>query len=309
MARYLLKRIFYMILTLLIVATVTFFLMKMMPGSPYANEEKMTAQQIRIMNEQYGLNKPIWVQYLIYIAGVFHGDFGVSFQYSNQPVSTLIGSRLGASVQLGLQALILGVILGVIIGAIAAMKQGTWVDSTATVISIIGKSVPNFVLAVLLQYYIGLKLGWFPIAGWGSFSQTILPTLALCVGPLAETARFIRTSMVDTLSSDYIELGRAKGLSRTEVIRKHALRNSMIPLVTLIGPYAVALMTGSMVIENIFNIPGIGEQFVKSILTNDYPTIMGVTMVYSIGLVIILLITDIVYSLIDPRIRLAGNED
>ncbi|GFZ26900.1 oligopeptide ABC transporter permease [Lactobacillus corticis] len=309
MARYLLKRIFYMILTLLIVATVTFFLMKMMPGSPYANEEKMTAQQIRIMNEQYGLNKPIWVQYLIYIAGVFHGDFGVSFQYSNQPVSTLIGSRLGASVQLGLQALILGVILGVIIGAIAAMKQGTWVDSTATVISIIGKSVPNFVLAVLLQYYIGLKLGWFPIAGWGSFSQTILPTLALCVGPLAETARFIRTSMVDTLSSDYIELGRAKGLSRTEVIRKHALRNSMIPLVTLIGPYAVALMTGSMVIENIFNIPGIGEQFVKSILTNDYPTIMGVTMVYSIGLVIILLITDIVYSLIDPRIRLAGSED
>lgn len=309
MARYLLKRIFYMILTLLIVATVTFFLMKMMPGSPYANEEKMTAQQIRIMNEQYGLNKPVWVQYLIYIAGVFHGDFGVSFQYSNQPVSTLIGSRLGASVQLGLQALILGVILGVIIGAIAAMKQGTWVDSTATVISIIGKSVPNFVLAVLLQYYIGLKLGWFPIAGWGSFSQTILPTLALCVGPLAETARFIRTSMVDTLSSDYIELGRAKGLSRTEVIRKHALRNSMIPLVTLIGPYAVALMTGSMVIENIFNIPGIGEQFVKSILTNDYPTIMGVTMVYSIGLVIILLITDIVYSLIDPRIRLAGSED
>lgn len=260
------------------------------------------------MNEQYGLNKPIWEQYLIYIVGMLHGDFGTSFQYSNQPVSSLIGARIGASMQLGLQALILGVILGVIVGAIAAMKQGTWVDSTATVVSIIGKSVPNFVLAVLLQYYIGLKLGWFPIAGWGSFSQTIMPTIALAVGPLAETARFIRTSMVDTLSSDYIELGKAKGLSRMQVIRKHAMRNSMIPLVTLIGPYAVALMTGSMVIENIFNVPGIGEQFVKSILTNDYPTIMGITMVYCIGLVVILLITDIVYGLIDPRIRLAGSE-
>ncbi|KRN14426.1 oligopeptide ABC superfamily ATP binding cassette transporter, membrane protein [Lactobacillus gigeriorum DSM 23908 = CRBIP 24.85] len=289
-------------------ATITFFLMKFMPGSPYANEEKLTPQQIHIMNEQYGLNKPLIVQYLLYLGGMLHGDFGTSFQYSNQPVSSLIAARLGASVQLGLQALIVGVILGVIIGSIAAMKQGTWVDSTATVIAIIGKSVPNFVLAVLLQYYIGLKLGWFSIAGWGDFSQTILPTIALSVGPLAETARFIRTSMVDTLSSDYIELGKAKGLSRMEVIRKHAMRNSFIPLVTLIGPYAVALMTGSMVIENIFNIPGIGEQFVKSILTNDYPTIMGVTMVYCIGLVVILLITDIIYGLIDPRIRLAGGE-
>lgn len=304
MAKYLLKRIFYMILTLFLVATITFFLMKMMPGSPYANEAKMTATQKAIMNKQYGLDKPIIEQYITYLAGAAHGDFGISFQYSNQPVSSLIGARLGASAQLGLQALVVGIILGIIIGSIAAMNQGTWIDSTATIVSIIGKSVPNFVLAVLLQYYIGLKLGWFPIAGWGEAAQTIMPTIALSVGPLAETARFIRTEMVDTLSSDYVELGKAKGLSRIEAIRKHTLRNSMIPLVTLIGPYAVALMTGSMVIENIFNIPGIGEQFTKSILTNDYPTIMGVSMVYCFGLVVILLLTDIVYSLIDPRIRL-----
>lgn len=304
MAKYLLKRIFYMILTLFLVATITFFLMKLMPGSPYANEAKMTATQKAIMNKQYGLDKPVIEQYITYLAGAAHGDFGISFQYSNQPVSSLIGARLGASAQLGLQALVVGVILGIIIGSIAAMNQGTWIDSSATIVSIIGKSVPNFVLAVLLQYYIGLKLGWFPIAGWGEVAQTIMPTIALSVGPLAETARFIRTEMVDTLSSDYVELGKAKGLSRIEVIRKHTLRNSMIPLVTLIGPYAVALMTGSMVIENIFNIPGIGEQFTKSILTNDYPTIMGVSMVYCFGLVVILLITDIVYSLIDPRIRL-----
>ena len=304
MAKYLLKRIFYMILTLFLVATIIFFLMKMMPGSPYANEAKMTATQKAIMNKQYGLDKPVIEQYITYLAGAAHGDFGISFQYSNQPVSSLIGARLGASAQLGLQALVVGVILGIIIGSIAAMNQGTWIDSTATIVSIIGKSVPNFVLAVLLQYYIGLKLGWFPIAGWGEAAQTIMPTIALSVGPLAETARFVRTEMVDTLSSDYVELGKAKGLSRIEVIRKHTLRNSMIPLVTLIGPYAVALMTGSMVIENIFNIPGIGEQFTKSILTNDYPTIMGVSMVYCFGLVVILLITDIVYGLIDPRIRL-----
>ncbi|MGO2789577.1 MAG: oligopeptide ABC transporter permease [Lactobacillus delbrueckii] len=304
MAKYLLKRIFYMILTLFLVATITFFLMKMMPGSPYANEAKMTATQKAIMNKQYGLDKPVIEQYITYLAGAAHGDFGISFQYSNQPVSSLIGARLGASAQLGLQALVVGIILGIIIGSIAAVNQGTWIDSTATIVSIIGKSVPNFVLAVLLQYYIGLKLGWFPIAGWGEAAQTIMPTIALSVGPLAETARFIRTEMVDTLSSDYVELGKAKGLSRIEVIRKHTLRNSMIPLVTLIGPYAVALMTGSMVIENIFNIPGIREQFTKSILTNDYPTIMGVSMVYCFGLVVILLLTDIVYSLIDPRIRL-----
>ena len=307
MRKYLLKRVLYMLLTLFLVATITFFLMKLMPGTPYTNQAKMTASQIEIMNKQYGLDKPIWEQYLIYIFGMFHGDFGTSFQYSNQPVAYLISSRLGASMQLGLQAMIFGVFFGVILGAAAAIKHNTWADTGATVIAIIGKSVPNFVLAILLQYYIALKLGWFPIAGWGQFSNTILPTIALGVGPLAETARFIRTSMVEVLNSDYIELAKSKGLSKFEVVYHHALRNSLNPLVTLLGPYTVALMTGSMVIENVFNIPGIGEQFVKSIMTNDYPTIMGVTMVFSIGLVVVILITDIIYGLIDPRIRLEGN--
>ncbi len=298
-----------MLLTLFLVATITFFLMKLMPGTPYSNQEKMTAAQIQIMNEQYGLNKPVWQQYLIYIADMLHGNLGTSFQYSNQPVTYLISSRIGPSAQLGLQAMIFGLVFGIIIGSIAAINHNTWIDTTATVVSIIGKSVPNFVLAVLLQYYIALKLGWFPIADWGGFSYTILPMIALGVGPLAETARFIRTGMVDVLNSDYIELAWAKGLSKFGIVFHHALRNSLIPLVTLIGPYTVALMTGSMVIENIFSIPGIGEQFVKSILTNDYPTIMGVTMLYSFGLVVIILITDIVYGIIDPRIRLTGNGD
>ncbi|AUJ28927.1 MAG: oligopeptide ABC transporter permease [Liquorilactobacillus hordei] len=309
MRKYLLKRVFYMVLTLFLVATITFFLMKLMPGTPYSNQEKMTPQQIQIMNEQYGLNKPVWLQYLIYLGGMLHGDLGTSFQYSNQPVSYLISSRIGASAQLGLQAMIFGVFVGIIIGSFAAINRNTWIDTLCTILSIIGKSVPNFVLAVLLQFYIALKLGWFPIADWGGFSYTVLPTIALGVGPLAETARFIRTGMVDVLNSDYIELARAKGLTKFGIVYHHALRNSLIPLVTLIGPYTVALMTGSMVIENIFSIPGIGEQFVKSITTNDYPTIMGVTMLFSAGLVVVILLTDIVYGIIDPRIRLSGNGD
>lgn len=298
-----------MALTLFLVATIIFFLMKLMPGTPYSNQDKLTASQIQIMNKQYGLDKPVWEQYLIYILGFFHGDLGTSFQYSNQPVSYLISSRIGPSAQLGVQAMIFGVVIGIVLGSIAAMKRNTWVDTFVTILAIIGKSVPSFVLAVLLEYYIGLKLGWLPVAGWGTFAYTILPTIALGVGPLAETARFIRTGMVDVLNSDYIELARAKGLSRWQVVWHHALRNSLIPLITLIGPYTVALMTGSMVIENIFSIPGIGEQFVKSITTNDYPTIMGVNMLYSAALVVIILITDIVYGIVDPRIRLAGNEE
>ncbi|WP_027106340.1 oligopeptide ABC transporter permease [Ligilactobacillus ceti] len=307
MRKYLLKRIFYMILTLFLVATLTFFLMKLMPGTPFTNQQKMTAEQIQIVNEQYGLNKPIWQQYLLYLAGMVHGDFGTSFQFSNQPVSYLIASRIGASAQLGVQAMIFGVFFGIIIGSVAAINRNTWIDTTATVLSIIGKSVPNFVLAVLLQYYIALKLGWLPVADWNGFVYTILPTIALGVGPLAETSRFVRTGMVDVLNSDYIELARAKGLSKFGIVYHHALRNSLIPLVTLIGPYTVALMTGSMVIENIFSIPGIGEQFVKSITTNDYPTIMGVTMLFSTGLVLVILLTDIIYGIIDPRIRLTGG--
>ena len=308
MRKYLLKRVFYMILTLFLVATITFFLMKLMPGTPFTNQQKMSATQIAVVNKQYGLDKPIWQQYLSYMLNAAHGDFGTSFQFSNQSVSYLISSRIGASAQLGIQAIIFGVVLGIIVGSFAAINRNTWIDTLCTVLSIIGKSVPNFVLAVLLQYYISLKLNWLPVAGWNGFNYTILPTIALGVGPLAETARFVRTGMVDVLNSDYIELARAKGMSRFGIVYHHALRNSLIPLVTLIGPYTVALMTGSMVIENIFSIPGIGEQFVKSITTNDYPTIMGVTMLFSAGLVLVILLTDIVYGFIDPRIRLAGNE-
>lgn len=307
-AKYILRRIFYMLLTLFIIASITFFLMKLLPGTPFSNEEKLSAEQIVIMNEKYGLNDPVIVQYFHYMLNLLKGDMGVSFQFNGTPVTQLLGTRLGPSMQLGAQALILGSIIGVIFGVVSAMFRNTWLDSLLTFISILGQSIPNFVFAVLLQLIFAVQLKWLPIALWNQgFVSSILPTIALSISPLANSARFMRTEMVDVLNSDYIELARAKGLSKTAVAFKHGVRNGLIPLITILGPLAVALMTGSMVVENIFAIPGIGEQFVKSITTNDYPTIMGVTLLYSVGLVLIILVVDILYGIIDPRIRISGK--
>ena len=307
--KYILKRIFYMIVTLFLIATITFFLMKLLPGSPYANEENLTDAQLQIMNAKYGLDKPVWMQYLIYLGGLVRLDLGMSFQY-NSTVLNLLSSRVGPSFQIGLQALIFGMGMGTLLGLVAAMKQNTIVDTGATFFAIIGRSVPSFVFAVILQLVFGVIFPILPIALWNQgFISSILPTLALSISPVADSARFIRTEMVEVLQSDYMELARAKGLSRMEVVMKHGVRNALIPLVTIAGPMLVGLMTGSMVIENIFAIPGIGEQFVKSILTNDYPTIMGVTMMYSFLLVVTILIVELLYGFIDPRIRLTqGGE-
>ena len=307
--KYILKRIFYMIVTLFLIATITFFLMKLLPGSPYANEENLTDAQLQIMNAKYGLDKPVWMQYFIYLGGLVRLDLGMSFQY-NSTVLNLLSSRVGPSFQIGLQALIFGMGMGTLLGLVAAMKQNTIVDTGATFFAIIGRSVPSFVFAVVLQLVFGVIFPILPIALWNQgFISSILPTLALSISPVADSARFIRTEMVEVLQSDYMELARAKGLSRMEVVMKHGVRNALIPLVTIAGPMLVGLMTGSMVIENIFAIPGIGEQFVKSILTNDYPTIMGVTMMYSFLLVLTILIVDLLYGFIDPRIRLTqGGE-
>ena len=307
--KYILKRIFYMIVTLFLIATITFFLMKLLPGSPYANEENLTDAQLQIMNVKYGLDKPVWMQYFIYLGGLVRLDLGMSFQY-NSTVLNLLSSRVGPSFQIGLQALIFGMGMGTLLGLVAAMKQNTIVDTGATFFAIIGRSVPSFVFAVVLQLVFGVIFPILPIALWNQgFISSILPTLALSISPVADSARFIRTEMVEVLQSDYMELARAKGLSRMEVVMKHGVRNALIPLVTIAGPMLVGLMTGSMVIENIFAIPGIGEQFVKSILTNDYPTIMGVTMMYSFLLVVTILMVDLLYGFIDPRIRLTqGGE-
>ena len=303
--KYVLKRVFFMIITLWLIATITFFLMQLLPGTPYTNQERLSPETIEMLNKQVGLDKPVIVQYGIYLTNLLQGDFGISFQFKNQPVAHLLAGRIGPSLQLGLQAIIFGTVLGTILGTISAMKQNTWADTSSTLVAILGRSIPNFVFAVLLQYIFAIKLQVLPIAKWDGFVYTILPTIALAMSPLADSARFIRTEMVEVLHSDYVELAKAKGLSRWEIAFKHGLRNSLIPLMTLLGPLAVALMTGSLVVENIFAIPGIGEQFVKSITTNDYPTIMAVTILYSFMLIFVILIVDLLYGLVDPRIRVS----
>ena len=280
--------------------------MKMLPGTPFSNENRMSAEQLKIVKAQYGLDQSVFVQYVRYIGGLLQGNLGTSFQFNNEPVTALIGQRIVPSMQIGAQAMVVGTIGGILLGAIAAIRKNTWVDTLATFISILGLSIPSFVLAVLLQFYLAYKWKIYPVALWDNFQSSVLPTLALSALPLGTVARFMRTEMVDVLSSDYIELAKSKGNSNWKVVTKHALRNSLIPVVTIIGPMAVSVMTGSMVVENIFSIPGIGEQFVKSITTNDYPTIMGLTIFYSFLLIIVYLIVDILYGLIDPRIRL-GN--
>ncbi|MFH0716939.1 oligopeptide ABC transporter permease [Staphylococcus delphini] len=307
MLRYTLKRLLYMVISLFIIVTITFFLMKLMPGSPF-NDEKLSEQQKTILNEKYGLNDPLPVQYGNYMKNVVKGDFGNSFQYDNQPVWDLIKPRLVPSFQMGLFAMVIGVILGVILGVIAATRQNTWVDYLATFISVIAISVPSFVLAVLLQYVFAVRLQWFPVAGWEGISTAILPSLALSAVVLATVARYIRAEMIEVLSSDYILLARAKGNSTARVLFGHALRNALIPVVTILVPMLASILTGTLTIENIFGVPGLGDQFVRSITTNDFSVIMAITLLFSTLFIASIFIVDVLYGLIDPRIRLQGGK-
>ncbi|CAN7463656.1 MULTISPECIES: oligopeptide ABC transporter permease [Rossellomorea] len=308
MVRYTIQRIVYMIITLLIIATATFFLMKLLPGSPLQNTERLSPEQQQIILDKYGLNDPLPEQYINYMVGLAKGDLGLSFQYDNRPVTQILGSRIGPSSLLGFQAMVLGTFIGLLVGIIAAIKHNTWLDYGSTFMAVLGISIPSFVFAALLQYYVGVKLEWLPVALWGEYKHTILPTLALTVGVVATIARFMRTEMLEILNSDYILLATAKGISKTGTIVKHGVRNAMIPIVTILGPMTVAVMTGSLVVERIFAVPGLGEQFVLSINTNDYTVIMGITLFFSALFIGVIFLVDILYGIIDPRIRLAGGK-
>lgn len=307
MTKYVLKRLCYMFVSLFIVITITFFLMKLMPGSPF-NDTKLNAQQKEILNEKYGLNDPVALQYVNYLKNVVTGDFGNSFQYHNMPVWDLVKPRLIPSMEMGITAMVIGVVLGLVLGVAAATKQNTWVEYTTTIISVIAVSVPSFVLAVLLQYVFAVKLEWFPVAGWEGFSTAILPSLALSATVLATVARYIRAEMIEVLSSDYILLARAKGNSTLKVLFGHALRNALIPIITIIVPMLAGILTGTLTIENIFGVPGLGDQFVRSITTNDFSVIMATTILFSTLFIVSIFIVDILYGVIDPRIRVQGGK-
>lgn len=303
MIKYILKRLAILLVTLWVVITLSFFLMQVMPGTPY-NNPRLTDEMIALMNKQYGLDKPVWQQYLKYLFDIIQGDFGTSYQSINQPVARMLSQRLGVSIQLGLQALVIGIGSGLIVGAISARNKNNKIDGFLSVVSTLGISVPSFIIGLLLLDYLGFKWQLLPLSGWGSFAQSILPTLGLAIPIFAQVTRFFRSEMIETLNSDYIQLARAKGLTVRQVTAKHAYRNSMIPVLTLVGPLAAGILTGSALMERIFSIPGIGQLFVTAIPTKDYPVIMGTTIVYSVMLMVAILATDIIISIVDPRVRL-----
>ncbi|MFB5085804.1 ABC transporter permease [Psychrobacillus sp. PGGUH221] len=308
MAKYVFRRVVYALITFFLIATATFFLMKALPGSPISSASKLTPSQLAIVEAKYGLDQPVAVQYGKYMLNLAQGDLGNSFQFKNANVTDLIINRLGPSFLLGSQGLILGVAIGIMLGMIAALRQNTIWDYGSTLIAIIGISIPSFVFATFLQYWLGVKWEIFPVALWkDGWMSSVLPSIALAMGPLATASRFIRTEMIEVLSSDYITLAKSKGASGFEIAFKHAFRNALIPLVTVLGPLAAGLLTGSLVIEQIFAIPGIGEQFVKSIMSNDFSIIMGTTLFFSAFLIVVIFIVDILYGIIDPRIRLSGG--
>jgi oligopeptide transport system permease protein len=308
MIRYVARRLVYMVAALFIIISVTFFISKALPGNPFANP-KLSPQVREQIFEKYGFDEPLYVQYAKYMANVAQGDLGNSFYFEGRPVSIMILQRLPVSAFIGVQAVIFGFVIGMVLGIVAALWHNTVWDTLAVVVAILGVSVPSFVLGPILQYWLGLKLGWFPIAFFESWIYSVLPSLALSVFVVSTVARFIRTEMLEVMGQDYITLAKAKGLSGLAVILKHVLRNAMIPLVTVMAPLTIYIITGSLVIEQIFAVPGIGEQFVQSVLVNDYAMILGTTIFFSVLFILALLIQDIMYGLIDPRIRVSGAKE
>lgn len=306
MLRYTLRRLVNAVLILFVIITVTWFLMQLLPGTPF-NDAKLTAEAKAALEEKYGLNDPILVQYGHYLLNVLGGDLGTSFQLNGQPVTGVIMQRLPVSVFVGAQAIIVGTVIGIVLGGLAAARHNSVLDRASTVVSVLGISVPSFVLAPLLQYFIAYKWGLLPVAFFSSWEYSILPSAALGVLVAATVAAYTRTEMLEVFGQDYITLAKAKGLSRVAVVARHALRNSLIPLITVIAPLAAALLTGTLVIEKVFALPGIGEQFVSSITTNDYPMILGVTIMFSVFFVLAYLLQDILYGLVDPRIRVGAG--
>lgn len=307
MAKYILKRIGYILISLFLIITATFFLMHAAPGSPFASEKKMTPAQETQMNAAYGLDDPIHEQYIRYLVNAVTFDFGPSFKFVGQEVNDIIFRSFPYSLAIGLEAIFIALGAGVLLGVLAALKHNKFGDYTAMVIAVLGISVPSFIMATALQYFFAIKFPIFAVARMESFADTILPAVALATTPLAFIARLMRSSMLDVLNSDYIKTAKSKGMGQRIVTYRHGLRNAMLPVISYMGPLVAGILTGSFVIEQIFGIPGLGSEFVTSITNRDYTVIMGTTVFYSVILLFAVLIVDLIYGLVDPRIKLAAK--
>ena len=301
-----LKRILYMLLTLLIVATVTFFMMRSIPGDPLGGMARELPEQTKAnYYAKYGLDKPLVEQYLIYIKNMIQGDLGESLLYPGRSVSATISATSPVSGLVGGIALVIGLLIGVCLGIIAALKKNQWPDYVVMVIAIMGITIPVFVLVSLMQYFFSIKLGWLPSSGWGEPKHLIMPVIVLSFSTIATYARYIKSSMLDVLDQDYILTARSKGLSEGQIVRRHVLRNSLLPAVTILSGRIVGIFTGAFIVEKMFTIPGIGFYYISSINNNDYTMTMGTTVFYAALFVVMQLVVDFVYMLVDPRIRIS----
>ena len=309
MVKYTLKRLMIAIITLLVIIVVLFCLLKLMPGSPF-NNERMTDAQKAVLMAKYGLDKPLFMQIFIYIKNMMTGDFGVSYSIqSNYPVAQLIANKFPITIRIGLEAAVIGLALGMILGIVAAIFHNGFWDTFTTIIAMIGASIPSQVLALGLVYFLAFKLGWFPLTYTTKqpIFSTILATASMAIFPMAIAARFTRNEMLEVLNSEYITLAETKGVPRDQVLIVHALKNTLVPLITAMAPMVISLLTGSMVIENIFSIPGIGKLFVTAITTNDYNVVLTLAFIFSAMYIGTMLVVDLLYGIIDPRIRLTGG--
>lgn len=304
MLKYILKRIASSIVTLWVVITITFFLMHAIPGDPFTNEKAISPEIMANLKHKYGLDQPLIVQYGQYLGNLVQGDLGISIKYKNRAVNDMIKEGFPVSAHLGLWSAAIGISLGLLLGIIASLNHKGFWDYFVIFIAISGVSIPNFVFAAIFQYAFGVKLGWFPVARWGTPMHVILPALALGLRVVAFQARMMRTSMLDVLSQDYIKTAKSKGLNKRQITWRHAIRNAILPVVTILGPLLAGLLTGTFVIEKIFAIPGLGKFYIQSIQQNDYTVIMGTTAFYSTVLIILVFLVDIAYGFVDPRIRI-----
>ena len=308
MGKYILKRLIYIVIALFCIITLTFFLMRIAPGNPFASEKAIPANIQAQLNKAYGLDNPWYVQFKDYIVKILHFDFGQSMKYKGRSTTALIMESFPVSFALGIESLLIAVGLGTTLGVISATYHNKWGDYMSTIVSVLGISVPSFILAGLIQYVFAVQLAWFPVSGWKGFTYTILPAVALGLGFMGNVAKLTRSSMLEQNTSEYVKLARAKGLTKWKIVFKHTLRNALLPVVSYLGPLTAGVLTGSFIVENIFAIPGLGRHFVKSITNRDYTVIMGTTVFYAILLLFAVLLVDIVYVLIDPRIKLEGAD-
>lgn len=313
MTKYVLKRVAISAVTLLVILFVLYLMLEFMPGTPF-NDEKLTEAQRLIVETKYGLNRPFLVRFVDYVVMMLKGDLGVSYSIQkNMPISQMLDARLWVSIRLGLQAIVLGVPIGIVLGIVSALKKNTWIDTLTSIFSVLGVSIPNFLFAMLFILLFSKTLNWLPSIFMlqKPFVSSIMPTIALSLFSIAQIARFTRSEMVDVLGSEYMLLAQSKGLSRPILIFRHALRNTLIPVITVMAPLIVGVMTGSLVIEKMFSIPGIGQLLTMGIQANDYNVVMACAFIYSLLYVIIMFAVDLLYGVIDPRIRLVkgGTND